>query len=372
MAAAERASALEHALAERAARAAHVRVQQAAADSQTAQAVDVFEQIDSILAATLEVDDYVDVAALKQTAEHPPFGRDDLMTPLPPPPLEQPPPEPQFIAPPAPTGLSKLFNKQAHVDAAARAHAAWVEQHTQWAHYVQRVLLAKNAKLLQDHAAAEQQRAERLAEARAEYQRACAEREQMVEEANEKLEEFRKTLAAGDPQAINQYVGIVLRNSVYPEAFEVEHEYQFDPDLGELTVAVIIPPPSAMPTAKAYKYVAASDEIRETLCSQKEQRDRYNGAVAAVAIRTFHEVFESDHEGRIQTISLTVQTEAVNPATGQVEEFPLVAAAADRRDFSQYDLGNVDPAQTLVHMRAQVSKNAFALKPISTARGIRK
>jgi restriction system protein len=66
-----------------------------------------------------------------------------------------------------------------------------------------------------------------------------------------------------------------------------------------------------------------------------------------------------------------VQTETVNPATGLVEAFPFVAAAADRQEFSQYDLRNVDPAQTLAHMRSQVSKNAFGLKPISSARGIR-
>jgi restriction system protein len=93
--------------------------------------------------------------------------------------------------------------------------------------------------------------------------------------------------------------------------------------------------------------------------------------VAAVAIRTFHEVFEADREGRIQTISLTVQTETANPATGLVDMFPLVAAAADRQEFSQHDLHNVDPAQTLAHMRALVSKNAFGLKAISTASGIR-
>lgn len=93
--------------------------------------------------------------------------------------------------------------------------------------------------------------------------------------------------------------------------------------------------------------------------------------MAAVAIRTFHEVFESDREGRIQTISLTVQTETESPATGLVEVFPFIAAAADRLEFSQYDLRNVDPGQTLSHMRALVSKNAFGLKPISTASGIR-
>ena len=133
----------------------------------------MFEQIDSLLAATLEVDDYVDIDSLKQTVQHPPFGRDDLKTPLPQSHLEQPPPEPKFVAPPAPTGLSRVFNKQKHADEAARAHAAWVEQH-------KHVLPAKNSKLLEDHAAAEQKRVEQLAAALAEYKADCAERERSV------------------------------------------------------------------------------------------------------------------------------------------------------------------------------------------------
>jgi restriction system protein len=371
VAAAERASRLDQALAAAEAREALARAKQAEAESRTAQAIDAFEQIDALLAATLEVDDYVDIDSLKQVAQHPPFKRDDLQTPIPQPRLEQPPAEPTFVAPPAPTGMSKLFKGGKYSDEYAQAQSAWAEKHKHWAHYVQHVLPVKNAKLLEDYAAAEQKRAEQLAAALASYKADCAERERSVAEANEKLDAFKNKLAAGDPEAINEYIGIVLGNSVYPEAFEVDYEFEFDAELGELTVAVIIPPPTAVPNVKAFKYIAKTGEIRETACTQKEQRDRYNAAVAAVAIRTFHEVFESDREGRIQTISLTVQTETVNPATGLNESFPFVAAAADREEFSRFDLRNVDPAQTLTHMRSQVSKNAFGLKPISTARGVR-
>jgi restriction system protein len=371
VAAAQRASAVELAVAERAAKTAHIEAQRAFAESQTRRALDAFVQIDSILAATLDVDDFVDVDSLKQSAEHPPFDRDDLRKPLVPPILEPTPPEPQFMAPPAPSGMSKVFKKQQHAEAHAVAHAVWSKRHQEWADYVNRVLPAKNAKLLEDYASKEQHRTASLAAALTEFEAACAEREREAAETNESLDRFKTALASGDPEALTQYVGIVLGNSAYPEAFEVDHEFEFDPDLGELTVAVIVPAPSAVPNVKAYKYVAASDEIRETPCTQKEQRDRYNDAVAAVAIRTFHEVFEGDREGRIQTISLTVQTETINPATGLADTFPFVAAAADRQEFLQYDLANVDPNQTLTLLRALVSKNAFGLKPISTARGIR-
>lgn len=246
------------------AKAAHVRAQKATAESHTAQATSAFEQIDSLLAATLEVDDYVDLDSLRQVVNHPPFPREDLKMPLPEPVLEQAPPEPVFVAPAAPTGVSKLFNKQKHAEAHAKAHSEWAARHERWAHHANHLLPATNAKLLEDHAAAEQQRAELLTAALAEYRSDNAKRERDVAETNEKLESLKISLAAGDPVAINEYVGIVLGNSAYPEAFSVDYEFEFDAELGELTVVVIVPPPSAIPNVKAYKYVAASDEIRET------------------------------------------------------------------------------------------------------------
>jgi restriction system protein len=356
---------------DKAVRRVHEEMQRATAEMLTAEATDTFEQIDSILAATLDVDDYVDIESLKQPVEHPPFGHDDLVKPLPAPQLEKPPVEPVFAPPPEPTGFGKLFGKKAHAQAVADAHATWAASHKKWTDYVKRVLPAKNAKLQAQRTAAEQVRQEKLSLARAEYQQQCAEREHLVEEANAKLDRFRKALAAGDSDAIDEYVGLVLSNSVYPEAFDVDCDYTFNADYGELTVDLTVPAPTELPTVKAYKYVAASDEIREIKCTQKEQRDRYNGAVAAVAVRTFHEMFEADRQKRIKTVSLTVKTTAINPATGLVEEFVFVRAAADRDEFTKFDLANVDPAETLAHMRSLVSKNAFGLKPVSTARGVR-
>lgn len=308
----------------------------------------------------------------REVVEHPPFPHSNLQIPTPAPLLEESPAEPQFVAPPPPTGLSKVFGgKQKHAEATAQAHAAWKQQHRQWADYVHGVLLQKNARLLDEHAKAERLRADKLASAVAAYQSECSARERDAAEANARVDAFQSALASGDPEAIDQYVGVVLGNSVYPDAFDVSHDYSFDPEFGELTVRVFVPPPADLPTIKLYRYVAASDEIRETPCAQKEQRERYNRAVAAVAVRTFHEVFESDREERIKTISLTVEADAISPATGLVETYRFVAAAADRDEFSRFNLANVDPAETLAHMRSSVSKNAFGLRPISTARGVR-
>ena len=58
-----------------------------------------------------------------------------------------------------------------------------------------------------------------------------------------------------------------------------------------------------------------------------------------VALRTLHEVFEADRAGHIRTVSATVGTTALNPATGHDEWVPLAMVAADRETFVGFDFG---------------------------------
>ncbi len=69
-------------------------------------------------------------------------------------------------------------------------------------------------------------------------QRECEAREAEVAQANEKLDALIAGLAAGEHGAVQEYVGIVLGNSVYPEILAVEHDYEFDPETRELTLTV--------------------------------------------------------------------------------------------------------------------------------------
>src|SRR3954452_228159 len=45
-----------------------------------------------------------------------------------------------------------------------------------------------------------------------------------------------QNLAYGVDDAVQEYVGIVLSNSVYPESFPVAHEFEFMSDLKELSL----------------------------------------------------------------------------------------------------------------------------------------
>jgi restriction system protein len=347
----------------------HVESQIAEVEARNANLVQMFEEIDGILAATLEVDDYIDLESMKiTTVDHPLLdpGEDGIPTPTMPELVY--PPEPVYQEPLAPGGLFGAKKKHAELIA-----QAWAEHER-----VRREWYEKNTAVYNTHLAEaqrreemERKRLERLFATEAQYKLECQQREADAEAHNQELDKLINNLAFDVESAIYEYIGIVLSNSVYPDAFAVSHDHEFDLSNRELRLTLTVPPPSDVPTVKEYKYVKAKDEITATLLPVKAQKDRYAGAVHQVAVRALHEIFEADRDGKINSIALTLGTEALSPATGLSDAIPLVIVAADRETFSRFDLTNVIPRATLDHLGAAVSKSPFDLTPADTSRGVR-
>jgi restriction system protein len=368
-AAAARASEAERKAADKRAAQLHVEARQAETESMNAELAETYAQIDGLLASTLNVDDYVDLHDLKTSAQHPPFDPGKLGAPAPEvPPLVYP-PEPIYQEPPAPSGIAGLFGRKKHQQVVEAAHAEHQAQVEAWRRHC--------AKMHEDHVAAEtrrqeaeQQRLTALVAAEEEYQQQCRQREVEADARNTELSRLVNNLAFDVPEAIEEYVGIVLSNSVYPDAFSVTHEHRFDLSTRELALTVTVPEPSTLPAVKEYRYIKAKDEITSTALPVKAQKDRYANAVWQVAVRTLHEVFEADRAAKIDSIACTLGVERTAPATGLPERVPLVAVGANRVTFHEFDLANVVPQATLTHLGAAVSKSPFDLTPADTDRSV--
>lgn len=369
--AAQRANDADRKAAEKEATRLHVEAREAEVEELNTNLTSIYEEIDGLLEATLGVDDYVDLETLKSAAAHPEFAPGPLGEPIKPPLAPQLRNAPVFNEPEPPKGLAGAFGgKKKHaaaVEQAQAAHAQAVRNHE--AYVAERT--AEHDRALEKHAAAEQDRLAKLAKAQERYRAECLQRDADAQAHNEDLAKFINELAFDVPSAIEEYVGIVLSNSVYPDAFPVEYDHSFDLSSRELTLSVYVPEPSVLPSVKEYRYVKAKDEIVATQLSAKAQKDRYSSAVHETALRTLHEVFEAERAGKIQCIALTVGVNRVSPATGLPETVPLVQVAAGRDTFNQFDLTNVVAVETLKHLGAALSKNPFDLAPADTSRGVR-
>ena len=329
---------------------------------------ETYDEIDNLLAATLGVDDYVDLESLRREVEHPPFDRADLEQAIPAPVLIPDPEEPVLETPPPPRGFFR--RKQRHAARIAAAESAYANARAEWE--VQKESRQAQREIAQaEHQRAESERAEMLERERARYQSECDEREAEVAEHNLAVDTLIANLAYGTVEAVQEYVSIVLANSVYPKQFMAEHSCEFEPSTAELRMRVLIPGPSSVPAVKAFKYTRSTDQITSTTLPKRSMKERYAGAVHQVAIRSLHEVFEADRRGLIKAISLELGTETIDPATGQMTYVPFIAVAVERATFVEFDLSEVVPLATLTHLNAAVSKNPYDLVAANTG-GVRK
>lgn len=364
----QRASDAERKQYEKEAAAAHVAAMQAEVEQLNSALADTYESVDTLLAATLQVDDYVDLEDLRRTVEYPPFDRQDLREPTPPPlPLLDPEP-PVYQPPPPPIGL--FGRKKKLLELQTQAEAAFDRAHYRWEQEMQQ-LPEQRRWLEEQYAAKEHLRQQALSDAIERFKAECARRDQEVADHNASVDQLISDLSYGDVDAVQEYIGIVLANSVYPEGFSVEYDPKYDPDTAELSLRVFIPTPETIPSIKSYRYVKASDEIMPVALSQKDAKDRYAGIVHQVALRTLHEVFEADRRGLVQSIALEVGVQTVNPATGRETYIPFVAVGAPRDSFTQLELSAVVPLATLEHLGAAASKNPLGLVP-ANGLGIRR
>lgn len=316
-------------------------------------------ELDTLLHSTLEVDDYVDLESLRVAPVVPQFDGGAL---------EQPtsvaslglPPEPVFNPPAKPRGLLSFLKKRRYEGQLEQARERYDSALEVWT----RSLEARREE-------EERRRLKLLAEAKQAHQQHCQRVEHDARMRNGALDTLIANLGYGVQEAVEEYISIVLANSVYPEHFDVAHEFSFKPDSAELDLKVFLPPPDQTDTSKSYKYNKSSDEIVATSLSQKAMKDLYLSCVEQVSIRTLHEVFEADRRELISAISMELGTDTVDPATGLDTWIPFVAVAVDRSSFVPMNLERVVPSSTLEFLGAAVSKNPFGLKAIDPG-GIRR
>ncbi|OLE21422.1 MAG: hypothetical protein AUG49_22130 [Catenulispora sp. 13_1_20CM_3_70_7] len=313
------------------------RAAEVAADNADLQAH--LQELEGLLGATLTVDDYIDFARLRRTAQHKPFNSGPLATSIPA-------PDSRAFEPPPLTRMSKIFGGQSQYNqqlAAAQSQFALAQA---------------------QHAASENDRQQRLAAAHARYQEQCRGLDAEVAAHNADVDRFAAAFAAAEPAAVVDYFGMVLANSIYPDHFPQNYRLAYVPESRQLVVEYELPGLDVIPTVKEYRYVKTRDDITSTARPVKEIRDRYVAVVTQVTLRTVHELFEADRTSLVDTTVFNGMVDSVDPATGQAQRPCLVTLRTTRDEFTALNLAKVDPATCLQHLNALVSKRPEALAPV--------
>lgn len=216
-----------------------------------------------------------------------------------------------------------------------------------------------------------------------EYNRRVADFEEKRRQYNEALKKVRDAQAAWtaardqfiqqvidkDADAVVQYFRTVLASSPYPSVFAADRvRASFNPQNGELIVEREFPTYEAIiPTIKSYKYVKARDEITEVAFTQTERKQLdklYNSVIAAITLRTLHEIFTNDFADVVQQVVFNGMVSTIDKSTGKDIRPCLVSLHTSREDFTSIELSRVEPDSCLRHLKAQTSPSYRELVPV--------
>jgi restriction system protein len=153
--------------------------------------------------------------------------------------------------------------------------------------------------------AAWEQRLAALAIVKAKYDRKVTEERAKAAARNSYVSSRQSAFAAGDPEAVQWFVGCLLRVSRYPDGFPREYQVTYDPGSRDVTVDLEFPPRSVVPAMRAYRYVKARDAVEPVPRQESEITQAHERLVACVALRALLEIFGAVPAELVQAVALT-------------------------------------------------------------------
>ncbi len=248
------------------------------------------EERSSVLAAGLEIDPYVDLAALKRPAVMPSWGHTALEWP------EQP-PDPARFTPDAPTGMGRLFGAKAHSARVAELNAAY-------------------AAACEEHARREAARVAALEHARVDFERAKVASLARARVQHQEIDELAEQLDAGEVSPVLTLFELALQASVLPEGFPSEWRLAYVPSSRQLVVEFEFPSADIVPNVKAFRYVKTKDEVTTTARPATQIRALYASVLAQLTLRVLYEVFCADRGRFVDTAVFNGMLRATDLRTG--------------------------------------------------------
>lgn len=231
-----------------------------------------------------------------------------------------------------------------------------------------RLMERLSKKALQARQEAERNADQVLAQRRRAWEERKATHAQAQMEHNEAVEAFRGAYDAGDPDAVERYVSLVLARSVFPETFSRDCAVAYSAADKTIVVNVPVPTPDDLPHVVEYRFVASRGVINEKRMKDKDLAELYDQVVVQTVLRTLHEIFEGDYAEHCIIAVVNGTVEAIDRATGTDYAACIVSCQAERTAFLALDLSRIDPLACFRSLKGLSGSKMIGLQPVRPIR----
>jgi restriction system protein len=181
---------------------------------------------------------------------------------------------------------------------------------------------------------------------------------------NAQVKALREEYKAVDTSAAEYFFAEVLNHSTYPESFPKGSTLSFNQSSGVLIVDFELPNQSAFPAIKEVKYVATRKQFHEVPISDSWLKKTYDEVLYQITLRTFHELYIADESEVLKSIVFNGWVQSIDKATGIETHGCILSVQAEREEFLQINLSQVEPRACFRKLKGVASSKLTELTPI--------
>jgi len=204
------------------------------------------------------------------------------------------------------------------------------------------------------------------------WDRAKQEHRDKQKAKNDQVKALRVEYSAGVPSAVEYFCAEVLNNSIYPEDFPRGNILSFNQNSGVLIIDYELPDHSAFPTVKEVKYIVAREQFQEVPLSDAWLKKTYDEVLYQIALRTLHELYIADEAEVLKSIVFNGWVQSIDKATGHDTHGCILSVQAEREEFLQINLIQVDPKACFRKLKGIASSKLIELTPVRPILSINK
>jgi restriction system protein len=341
------------------------------AQSRTKDALDAITEIETLLKKSLKATSTIDWESLK---DYSPFSKPQPLreVPFPPIPINFP-PEPKPSNNTFRTNLgfwdrifpSRVRAKESEAKAKEEEYRTRFESKlTEWRNECEKIV-AQNATQEEtyraDIAAAETVYQEQLSTWKLEEE--AFEKKRAKRHSN--IDRRKAEYYSCNPEAVVDYCDLVLTRSQYPKKFPKEFGVDYVAQTKTAVIDYRLPTPADLPIIKEVRYIAQSDEFKESILSETERNRLYDSVIYQVILRTIREIFDSDTVSVIDSIVFNGWVQFIDKSVGREIKSCIVSLQTTKGVFNEINLASVEPKACFKALKGVGSAKLYGLTPVA-------
>ena len=187
--------------------------------------------------------------------------------------------------------------------------------------------------------------------------------------ANQALAKFRADYKDGKHDSVIRYIEQVLANSKYPDNYKPKNSISYDQSGKVLVLDFQLPSEQDLPAHESAKFTVSTQTISYKEMSASARAKLHESVMYQVALRTIHEIFESDVEGHVEGVVFNGYLEGTDRKTGASTNNCIMSVSASKDKFEEINLAAIDPKECFKGLKgisASKLNSSTPVKPIAT------